>query len=243
MRWPAILVLCGTSLLLGGCSHHVFSPPARGPTLRSVRTLPVGATAVQATAHFQGALFGPEVSGGSVAVRRGLHPQVEIAADASFFTVTESTGAGVDRSIYAARVEGRFNPQRNRFFALFSGIGGGYAPAGGGFVSADFGLTLAFENCYVVPFASIAALVSAPIDAREVDTRRAPEDEPRLSRARTTFGAQSSWGVRLPIGGYRSCPRQVAPFALVIAGATTYLDDGEEQETFMGFSGGVELRF
>ncbi|MBW2736376.1 MAG: hypothetical protein JRH20_28650 [Deltaproteobacteria bacterium] len=239
----ALLLTLAATTLMAGCSHHVYSPPARAPSLRSARNLKKGVTSVQAAAHMQGAVFGPEVAGGSVSVHRGITPEIELGVDVTLLEVLGSSGANLDRGIYSGRVEGRFNPQRNHYVALFSGLGGGYAPAGGGFVSGDLGVTLGFENCYVTPFTSLAALVSVPINARPVDTRVGVSDKPEISQAQTTFGAQYSFGARVPLGGWSSCPQRVAPVTLAVGMGFTYLNDGDKTQGFLGMSGAVEFRF
>lgn len=230
-------------ILVTACSHHVYSPPARGPTLRTVHTLQPGSTAVQVNAHAQSALFDPDVYGGSLGVRHGLSREIEVGVDATFLHLSGQSGAKVDRSIYATRVEGRFNPRRNRFFTLFGGVGGGYAPAGGGFLSADAGVTFAFENCYLIPFTSAGGFLSVPVDPRSVDTRIGVDDEPKLSKAQTTVGVQHSFGVRIPLGGYDRCPQTPSPVALTVAYGLTYLQDFDEDELMMGGSAGIEVRF
>ena len=176
---PWRLVACGlTSVVTCGCNFHVFSPPARLAVMESAEAAPfkqttigVGGGAALATAGLSG--FGGY---GSLAVRRGLHPNVEgsITATAGVFFGGSQTcsqfGApsscrptNGDVGGAALRVGVKWAPwERN--VAIVGGLGGG-GSALGGFVAPDLGVIVSYDDGVVVPYASALVGMSQPIGA------------------------------------------------------------------------------
>jgi hypothetical protein len=124
--------------------------------------------------------------------------------------------------------------------------------AAGGFVSPDVGLVTAWENRFVVPFASVRGIFSQPLNARRVhftlddDAADGGEDtdvEPDTHRLkpRSTFGTQLAVGVKLPLTYERDA--RVVPSVSCAFGLTTLDDTAGRRQTYGGPSCAVEVVF
>jgi hypothetical protein len=189
----AIAVLAA---LAPACSYQLASPPARIVTLESARTLAPHETVIAAKGTAQSAIFDPGIIGGTVLVRHGVADHVEVNSEVSYVRVQasdEDTKAfDLDPSIYAGHVGAKLSAGRN--VALTAGVGGGYAPAAGGFGAVDLGGIVSYDNCYVVPFVAISGLVSQPIGAKTVNFGWHGS-----SRATTTLGFFTGTGIEVPL--------------------------------------------
>jgi hypothetical protein len=194
---------------LAGCSYQLVSPPARMVSLETARTAAPGETVVGARAAGYAAVFDPGVAVASAGVKRGVAGQVEVSADATVGHVSYDGFPDIDRSLYAGRVGAKLANRRG-WAALLAGVGGGYAPAAGGFSAGDVGAVISLPNCVLVPFLNGMMFASAPIGARQVDFRNADGTLAATDKASTTFGFGLSAGIEVPLAHER-CRQGLTP--------------------------------
>lgn len=219
--------------LAGACSHNVYTPPSRPMVLTSPGTMAKGKTAVRATGSTSSELFGPSILAGTVGARRGMDDRLEIVGDASYAQVVEHSASGTDRGIAMARLGTKYRPMKSPHLALQAGLGGGYAPAGGPYASADVGAVVGFENDYVVPFASAGAFASVPLDPRAVDTTIPDDTETFEDTPKNTVGLVLGVGLKVPI----------ETSAVMLGITNTQLRDSDSSDSFMSFGATLETSF
>jgi hypothetical protein len=231
---PTVAVLC-----LAGCAQRAYSPPARGFSLESPKTLGADESALGVGGGVAGVAFGPTLAVGEVSLRHGVSPDVDLVGDATWLSVTDASGAGVDRNIYAGRGGLKLRPEGMPFAVLVGG-GLGYAPAGGAYVAGDAGFVVGWENCVLVPFAQTGLMASVPLDPHAVDLTR-PEDKMQvLDTPTVTYGWSVGLGLRLVLQHAR-CEAGQPAASLVSVGGGTQLWDGRKSDGFAMLGFGVEL--
>jgi hypothetical protein len=239
---PPALILLAPLLAVGtGCTHNVFSPPARALPLETAATLPEGDTGVQLEGGQGGALFGPDLAFGSARVRHGLTGDLDLDVDATLIRVTNGDSAvDVSRNIYAVR--GGVKARLVSALSLAAGLGGGYSAAGA-FVSPDMGPILAWENPYAVPFLTGRVGFSQPISPRPVDTSSASDGPGAfVETPRTTWIVTVAGGIRVPIG-WAEHPAGTTRGSLLAGLGFTHLADTRDKETYSQLALGGELVF
>jgi hypothetical protein len=167
---------------------------------------------------------------------------VEVNGEASYAHLIQDGHPEISRSLYTAHVGTKVG---NRYAAATAGIGGGFAPAGGGFTALDVGGIVAYDNCYVVPFLAPSLLLSAPIGAKTVDF-----GEGRTSTAKTSYGFGAGAGVEIPLARER-CRADKTPARLQLGanlmfirtteGALTTVNNDGTSHTTSGNHGGMGL--
>jgi hypothetical protein len=256
LPWLAPLFVCGLVVLGGACSYTVVSPPARFVNLESAQTAAPGETVGGVHGGALAGVFDPALVTGSAGVRRGVAEGVEVDADATWGHLKYDNYPDIDRNIYAVRAGAKVRGAP-RFIAAFGGVGGGYSPAGGGFVAADLGAVLSLPNCYVVPSLIGSGIASVPIGAKRIDfvsgdgTLVASDKaitsygyalgvalEVPLSRARCRDGLTPP-RIQLGLGGTRMI-RSDAPRSMTTAGDETTNRDGYG---VIGLTAGFEMPF
>lgn len=246
-RFP--LGLAALLALGGGCSYHVFSPPARAFHLESAAPARPGETIVGARGGVFGGVFEPGALAGSANVRRGVAPNVELNGEATYARIEDDDDENtldVDKNGGAVRVGVKAG---NQYAAVTGGLGGGIA-AVGGFGAADLGGVVSYANCYLVPFIAASALASTPIgEANNVAFRNGI-----TSRAGTSVGWGAGAGLEIPLDRAR-CRAGVTAPRLQLGANTVSLwgrhtstsgagDDpvsAWEQHGFVGLALGVEI--
>jgi hypothetical protein len=194
--WTTTAIALATPL--GGCSYQLVSPPARLINLESAKTAAPGETVAGLHGGSYGSIFDAGVSIANATVRRGVADDLEVDADASWGHVDYDGFPAIDRNVYAARLGAKLS-NRGSWAAVYGGLGGGYAPAAGGFSAVDFGGALSFPNCYVVPFASTTIFGSVPLAAKQVDFRNADGTVQATDKADTTYGLGMGAGLEIPL--------------------------------------------
>ena len=237
-----ILAVC---LVFGGCSYELASPPARMVMLNAARTVRPGETVggVKGAGHL--AMFEPGAAVASAGVRHGVAAGIELDAEATWAYVVWDEAPKINRNIYAARAGLKASNPRG-WAALLGGVGGGYAPAGGGFGAIDLGGVLSHPNCYVVPFGGGQLFVSEPIGAKRVTLPREVEGNPMptSSSADRTYGFALATGIEIPLDHAR-CREGLTPARLQLGFSMNVLDRGEYDSPYVaaGFAIGVEFPF
>lgn len=232
-------ILLVAALLFSGCTAHVFSPPATGGSLETVKPLGESVVRVGARANSQSDGFGPKAKTFSAQFRRGFAQKFELGADLSLFHIKGVEQADKDLSPYVGtlRLGGKLEVLEN-YMAIQGGVGGGFSDAGQ-FFSPDLGIILAVENPYLVPFVNVSGFVSQPINPKAIDVTIA--DQPigsDIQEPKFTYGILWSAGVRVP---FEISEGMILAPSVGFGG--TYLVDSEETANLTGFLGGVDLEF
>ncbi len=248
LRW---LVL--SSVMTMGCTPHLFSPPSRLAITEGPANLEEGKTEVRGHFNVAGEVFGVEVEGVGASVRHGMTSEIEVVGSINYASLSGQRemhdGKGYSASdgpptyqndedswsLFTARAGGKWAPEKlGGHLSLSSGLGGGYSDAGG-FVSTDLGLSVGYNNRYVVPFLAMSGYVSVPIGAiaHDISDDGAPAD---MQKSQLTYGGQGLLGL------------QITPdesFLLLLAGACTVLFDPSDQsrKLILGFVFDVGYRF
>jgi hypothetical protein len=224
------LKLAAGALLTAACTHHVYSPPTQAYTLPPVTTLAPHARALDVEASSHSQILDPGVGAATARFRTGLRDEVEVSAEAMVASV-----AKVD--FYTARAALRLNPSRGAV-SFNTGIGGGYAPKGGEFLVLDAGVTVGYDNCYLVPVASASAFVSQPIDARPIDVSL--DSHPTYTTARRTAGSVVRVGLRVSLSPEQCRGGKEVPWITAGFDQTTVVDATDHGLLF-GIGVGVSI--
>ncbi len=191
MRTSGLLVI--TLALAGGCSTVALTPNARSFPFDSPTTPGVGEADVQAAGSLVGTVFGPEAVNGDLRYRRTLTPQVTVEGEGGVLHITND-GSGPHRNAYTGRVGVLAHPTDDADVrtALTAGIGGGLAPATGGWASVDVGAAVGGSHRWVRPFIGgdlsyNKVVVSDPFEVAGAD------GAPVALRLPDTFGARDRW--------------------------------------------------
>lgn len=223
----------GSFVVLQHCTPYVFAPPARMASLESAATLHKGEAAVQLEggAHV-GALLVPNDAtfSGTARLKYGFTGRLDGSIEASFIrsinSIDEPFSARIPNVSHNLRIG--IKQQLAKPIAITSGIGGGLS-SDGGFVSPDFGIILAWENSYVVPFLSPRIGVSIPINL-----------SPNF---RSCAFAAATFGMRIPIGekiGISKTPR----WNILVGSGINFLWNTERSSMYWNYvSLGAEFIF
>lgn len=238
MRSACALV---TTCLLG-CSHHVYSPPARTLPLESMASVGRARTALalEGARHSINVPFGYGASSGTARFRHGVAENVDLSLEGHIIHIDGDPAADVDQNIYALRIGTKY--MVNSAFALTGGWGMGLHE-GGSYASPDLGLLAGWENRYAVPFFSARGLLSVPIRAHEVDTTNAGTPlGTDVGTPVTTVGFGTTAGLRVPIPP--SFEPHVGVRGSLLGGVgTIFLGDNEDSAAVVSAGGGAEIEF
>ena len=238
----ALTSLAFSLLLCSGCVQNVYAPPARVLPLESSATVPEGYTAV--SGEFAGsaaALTTPLILSATGRVRHGIHESLEVSGEASVVHLRDPRSVSdANPNLYSLRagVKRGFS----QHFAITGGLGGGYAPAGGGFVSPDLGFVAGYENPYFVPWVNGRGFVSLPFATSPVDVTVENDDERVFSEAEITYGFQLAVGFKIPVGEWLLAPN-LRRASLLGGWGMTWLVDDDAADVVNGLSAGFEVTF
>jgi hypothetical protein len=130
----------------------------------------------------------------------------------------------------------------DRIFGFGVGLGGGWSAAGP-FVSPDFGVTVGYENCYAVPFASLRSAVSVPIAAGAVDISKKEDGVgAHVLTPRATALFSPGVGLKIPLFG-RCDQYPVSRTDLSLGLAWSILTDGSQSDTLLGAGTAISFNF
>jgi hypothetical protein len=201
---PLALALPAT---LVGCEAKIALPPSNMTAwLDAPATLGEGKQSVEASTSATGELFAPGVYAASVRYTRALSASVDIGvAPMVLFVGDEPLGGGGgkgsidgyragDRFAYGADAQIKVNPFATKHLALFGSLGGAHGRYAT-FLSTAGGVSLGYENDYVVPFAALLVYGSVPLASEAFTYRSAPSAAPKILEATATWGAFASAGI------------------------------------------------
>ncbi len=219
-------------VLVVGCNHHVYSPPARALPLEAPATLPQGGQAVRLSGGMHGELtFGPNLPHGELTYRRALGPRLELSGTGTIAWVDEPTQEGVTGSGALGHLGVKLQLDEGGHVALRGGLGGG-AHGAGMLAAADVGVIAGFQNRWVVPWIAITLMGSQPISARTVETAGPGSTMSDPRRPDTTGGFDLGGGLAISLGD---------AVRLHAGGGYLHLDDGDRPAGFVHLQFGLEL--
>jgi hypothetical protein len=162
VTFAALSLACAA---LDGCTRDIYLPPARMLPLESAATLRHGEAGIQMEAAGHGAIFGVSATSAAIRVRYGLDGETDISAEGAVLGIHGDDVPNSYPNILAMRVgvKRRLAP----WVSVTGGLGGG-ASEGGGFVSPDVGVVVAYENSHFVPLLTTRAGFSVPFDRQPV---------------------------------------------------------------------------
>lgn len=234
MRYLAVLALATTA-----CSHKVYSPPSQLFAVTPIAALPADKQALELDASQHAQIFDPPLDTGDARMRFGVGDNTELSIEGAAAAVRASDAASTaTRTFYTGRAGVRSNPERSPF-TFFAGAGGGYAAAGGTFVSADAGLAVGFQNCVLVPTFQASAYISEPLDPRPIDVTTDP-DKPRFDTPSRTVGGVLRAGLRLSLSP-SACRRGEQSTWLVAGLGVTKMMDADSSTAMPGVGFGIEI--
>ncbi|MFO0694040.1 MAG: hypothetical protein U0230_10830 [Polyangiales bacterium] len=220
------------SLALAACAETLPSPPATLGHHLSPASLGEGETTLAANVEGGGSVFGPGLVAAEVSARHGVGERLDVGARLTAAVLLGDQYANPPhRGVYAARLFLHHETVR-RILALHAGAGGG-GSAAGGYVAADVGFTVGYENAYVVPFLSGQFFASAPVTKNTLVLVRADDPTPLPRVPFTGFGPIVSGGLRIPLGARGS------PFGWLSVGMDYVLLVGNAPAK----SGGVDSQY
>ncbi len=224
--------------LAAGCSQHLYSPPTQTFALAPVHTLAAGDRAVDLEGSTHSQIFDPGYDAGSARLRAGIGDDAEVSLEGMNAFINGGGMSAANRNVYAARGGLRVAPGRGPL-AFSAGIGGGYAPAAGGFAAIDGGVSLGYDNCYVVPIAAVSMFASQPLAARSVDVS-VSSDEVMYSTPHRTVGATLRGGLRISLSPARCHQGHEVPWLTAGMDFTTLVDAGSDAE-LLGVGAGISI--
>lgn len=207
-RFAAIVAILFGALGLGsmGCVETLPVPPSRIAVHDTPATVGAGNAEVAGGVGVAGSVFNGTGLSGGASVTRGLRDDLDLRGDVLVGGLVVDSGYLHDR--ITAFGLARLGLERSLVPGVVSVIGGvgGGATRAGGFVSADAGLLLGYENRYVSPFAGAVLHAGTPLSAPlvRIDYQEDPTTVRTVyRRAYPVFGWVASAGVRVPFGGHR----------------------------------------
>jgi hypothetical protein len=202
--------------------------------LATPQTLETDETRLRANLSGSADLFGPALRAASGGYRRGLREDLELDVDLSYAQIIEESTADTFRGIGMGRVGGKYRPTRAANLALVAGMGGGYSPAAGPYVSGDLGAVVGYENRYVVPYLRAGVFGSVPLNPRAVNVSGVEDGSMNImDTPENTLGLSLGGGLKIPI---RSA-------ALLLGFSSTRVMDNDSQDVFLSLGVGVETAF
>ncbi len=238
--WIVFVTMCA-SPFAGGCFSRPMVPPSTPLVAETAETVaPRGVALGISETWGSWGLLSPMTLTTSASTRFGVGPDLEFQGAATAFAFLDDE-TPEHRAIYAGRLG--VKRRLGASFALVSGLGGGVAPAAGGFFSVDQGGIVAYEGRITSPFRSARIFYGIPIRPNELrwddptDDTAAPAD---------TFGWSIATGVAFWL---HRPPPECVRWRLTVTAAALQLFDGragvlEERSlaTFAVASLGLEAR-
>ena len=168
------VLLCLSIMLLpiaSGCliPSHAYSPPALVAPVTGVAPVESGRAEVGGTIYSRDETFDASGSGVNLSGRLGLTESAETNLTLRLGSLGPESRVSPQTLQWATRVGSRLSAlglTRSLSADLGLGVGGHH---GGLFVSPDLGLTVGYDNPYVVPFARIDGWLSVPLASSEQD--------------------------------------------------------------------------
>jgi len=231
-------LLAASLVALAACSQHLYSPPTQAYQVAPVHTLDSNDRAVDIDASTHAQIFDPGFDAASGRLRAGIGNNAEVSLEGMGAMIDSNTVSTANRDIYAGRGGVRINPDRGPV-SFTAGVGGGYAPAAGGFAAVDGGVSVGFDNCYVVPVASASLFASQPLSARAVDVT-VDSDKPMTSTPHRTAGATFRGGFRVSLSPSSCHAGRQVPWITAGLDLTTLVDASSDAQ-LLGLGAGLTI--
>jgi len=228
--------LAAALVLVAACSQHLYSPPTQAYSVAPVHTLDTDQRAIDIDGSTHSQIFDPGFDAARGRLRVGVGNDTELSLEGMGAIVNSNSISTAARDVYAGRGGVRVNPDHGPF-SFTAGIGGGFAPAAGSFAAIDGGVSVGYDNCYVVPVASASLFASQPLEARAVDVTVDP-DHPMTSTPTRTAGATFRGGLRVSLSPSTCHAGHEAPWLTAGFDVTT-LVDATSNAQLMGLGAGL----
>ena len=239
MTKPAAAFIPAALVLAAGCSQHLYAPPTQVYALDPVHATPAGSANLDLEASSHAQIFDPAFEAASARVRTGVGDNADVSLEAMTGALVAAGDASTaNRHLYSGRAGFRVNPNHDAF-TFSAGAGGGYAPAGGSFVALDGGISVGYDNCYLVPIVSGSAFVSQPLDARRVDVSDM-DPGTTFSTPHRTAGGSIRGGLRLSLSPSSCHAGKQVPWLTAGFDITTLVDATSDAELF-GVGAGISI--
>lgn len=213
------------------CATHAFTPSARPMPLSPVEIPKPHEHDLQLDGNTSGEVMGPGIVSGNLRYRRGVDDHVAVTGDVGMLKVRGDDGVSPNAGMTRVGVQVSGEATDELAATVFTGVGGGYSPIAGGWVSADTGFAIAGDHRYVRPILLVDAYASQP-----VGTNVFTVDDTKLRLPRT-LGVQGLFGFDL---GPRS---RAVMLGLAVARLWSKANDVQMPlaETFIGLGGGFRF--
>lgn len=243
-----LTLLCFT-VIGTGCATTLPSPPIQTAPHDAPGTVGAGITEVALGGGLDTSVFNGSLAYGSATIRHGITESTELDARVTAGRIAHVNDDAVNPrlGVFALRL-GFARDLVPDILMAFAGIGGGVTGAGG-YVGMDYGLSLGFDNRYVVPFVSASMSLSTPVTRVTIDFTQEDDDAPNLRRAYSAFGFGWATGLRVPYGGHKTGAEHTGAFDFVFEGNQMFghdprsTEDGLESIAYFGFYASVSRRF
>ncbi len=230
--------LAAVVLLTAACSQKVYSPPTQLFAAPPIAALPANKQALDIDVSRNAQIFDPPVDTGAARLRFGVGNNTEVSVEGAAAAVRTGAPSPEPRTFYTGRAGMRSNPNASAV-TFFAGAGGGFAEAGGTFVSADAGLALGYNNCVLVPTFQASAYVSKPLDPHPIDVT-VDDMEPELDTPSTTVGGVLRGALRLSLSP-SACRRGEQTTWIVAGVGVTRMADVDSDAAIPGVGLGIEI--
>jgi hypothetical protein len=243
LRAPKAAALAAASLLLfPACSRHLMTPPTRTGQFQTPRVLGPGEKSLSVSGGVESGLLYVGAWGASGQGRMGLGEGLEAALDASFLRILRPGGEGgledIDPGVYSANFRLKGNPAgAERWFAWHGGLGAGLSEIAV-FGTFDLGVTVGYENRWLIPYAGVDGTVNVPFWSKTVDLSES-EPYPELERSPPTAGLLTFAGLKIPLGS-ADRPASKRP-ALLAEGHASLFKTGDFTPGFLGGRAALEF--
>ncbi|HEX7702586.1 MAG TPA: hypothetical protein VF403_17725 [Kofleriaceae bacterium] len=231
MKLAAALVIVAAGASATGCSQHLYSPPTQAYSLAPVTTLGPNDKALDIDGSTHSQIFDPGIETGTGRLRAGIGNDAEISVEGTAARVNDSGPSTANRDFYTGRAGVRVDPGRGPI-SWNAGIGGGFSPSAGTFAAIDGGVSIGYDNCYVVPIVAASMLVSQPLVARAVDVTVDSDHAPMYSTPERTAGGTVRGGLRISLSPDTCHAGHQAPWITAGFDMTTLVDATSHAELF-----------
>ncbi|MEO8845134.1 MAG: hypothetical protein ABI591_24660 [Kofleriaceae bacterium] len=239
MKLAAALQIVAAAVLAAGCSQHLYSPPTQAYALAPVTTLGPNDKALDLDGSTHSQIFDPGIETGTARLRTGIASDAEVSVEGTAARVNDSGPSTANRDFYTGRTGVRVNPGHGPL-SWNAGIGGGFSPSAGTFAALDGGVSIGYDNCYVVPIAAASMFVSQPLAARAVDVTVDRDKPVMYSTPERTGGGTVRGGLRISLSPDTCHAGHQAPWITAGFDLTTLVDSTSHAELF-GAGVGVTL--
>lgn len=226
---------------LAGCSYHPYIPSGDMINCDSPGTVGKNEYAVSGAGGFLGQVLDYSVLNGWLSVKYGVTERLDIGVRGYgiMYPDAEMTYSDYKPFSLGTMVHSKVALVPG-VFAMTGGVGYGFSDLGN-YLFLNYGLTLGYENRYVVPYVHLGSHYGIPIKPKEHDLSIIDNDEMGEHRyiPNETLGLLMNAGIKLPVGLWF---RFLHGLSLHAVGGIAIASDGAAHDDFMKGGFGVEYQ-